>query len=219
MEGSHRQQMACFKLRRSWPNTRKNTARTSTARTAIQRASFPGKEADAAVTATLGHTPILLAFCFAALGDRQPDSCGALGQSSALFGLRPLCDSRAIRFGDAGGHCLDLRLWSPRTFRIRYVAFNTTRATPIYYRVTGLWGALEGSLLLWEWILIIFSGLVAWIYRDRHTRDDALGAHGLFHCLGFFSWRRRLSFPILSKSSRRCRSTAAVSIRCSKTPI
>jgi cytochrome c-type biogenesis protein CcmF len=33
--------------------------------------------------------------------------------------------------------------------------------------VTGLWGALEGSLLLWEWILIIFSGLVAWIYRNR----------------------------------------------------
>ena len=52
-------------------------------------------------------------------------------------------------------------------FSIRYVVFNTTRGTPIYYRVTGLWGALEGSLLLWEWILIIFSGLVAWIYRHR----------------------------------------------------
>ena len=53
-------------------------------------------------------------------------------------------------------------------FSIKYVAFNTTRATPVYYRVTGLWGALEGSLLLWEWILIIFSGITAWIYRGRH---------------------------------------------------
>ena len=53
-------------------------------------------------------------------------------------------------------------------FSIKYVAFNTTRATPIYYRVTGLWGALEGSLLLWEWILIIFAGVVACVYRDRH---------------------------------------------------
>jgi cytochrome c-type biogenesis protein CcmF len=53
-------------------------------------------------------------------------------------------------------------------FSIKYVAFNTTRATPIYYRVTGLWGALEGSLLLWEWILIIFAGITAWLYRDRH---------------------------------------------------
>jgi len=26
-------------------------------------------------------------------------------------------------------------------FSIQYVAFNTTRATPIYYRITGLWGA------------------------------------------------------------------------------
>jgi cytochrome c-type biogenesis protein CcmF len=53
-------------------------------------------------------------------------------------------------------------------FSLRYVAFNTTRATPLYYRITGLWGALEGSLLLWEWILIIFSAIIAWIYRRRH---------------------------------------------------
>jgi cytochrome c-type biogenesis protein CcmF len=53
-------------------------------------------------------------------------------------------------------------------FSIKYVAFNTTRATPVYYRVTGLWGALEGSLLLWEWVLIIFSGVVSWLYRDQH---------------------------------------------------
>ena len=53
-------------------------------------------------------------------------------------------------------------------FSIRYVAFNTTRATPIYYRITGLWGALEGSLLLWEWILIIFSAIITWIYSQRH---------------------------------------------------
>jgi cytochrome c-type biogenesis protein CcmF len=45
---------------------------------------------------------------------------------------------------------------------------NTTRATPVYYRITGLWGALEGSLLLWEWLLIIFAGLLVWRYRDRH---------------------------------------------------
>ena len=60
-------------------------------------------------------------------------------------------------------------LWLDRTdFSIKYVAFNTTRATPIYYRVTGLWGALEGSLLLWEWILIIFAGWSRRVYRDRH---------------------------------------------------
>lgn len=52
-------------------------------------------------------------------------------------------------------------------FSIKYVAMNTTRATPIYYRVTGLWGALEGSLLLWEWILVIFAALVGWQYRHR----------------------------------------------------
>jgi cytochrome c-type biogenesis protein CcmF len=57
-------------------------------------------------------------------------------------------------------------------FSIKYVAMNTTRATPIYYRVTGLWGALEGSLLLWEWILIIFSGLLAWVYRIERDAGE-----------------------------------------------
>jgi len=54
-------------------------------------------------------------------------------------------------------------------FTMKYVVFNTTRATPFYYKITGLWGALEGSILLWEWILALFSILVVW----RHRREDA----------------------------------------------
>ena len=68
-------------------------------------------------------------------------------------------------------------------FSIKYVAFNTTRATPVYYRVTGLWGALEGSLLLWEWVLIIFSGVVSWLYRDQH-KDTMPWV--IMHCAGLF---------------------------------
>ena len=50
-------------------------------------------------------------------------------------------------------------------FSIRYVAFNTTRRTPVYYKITGLWGSLEGSILLWIWMLSLFTGLVALIHR------------------------------------------------------
>jgi cytochrome c-type biogenesis protein CcmF len=52
-------------------------------------------------------------------------------------------------------------------FSIAYVARNTLRGTPLYYRVTALWGSLEGSLLLWQWLLSLFSAAVALSQRRK----------------------------------------------------
>ena len=38
-------------------------------------------------------------------------------------------------------------------FSVLYVASNSNSALPTFYRVAALWGAHEGSLLLWAWIL------------------------------------------------------------------
>jgi len=118
------------------------------------------------VTATLGHSSILMAFALALVGIAspliaarfEPERFRAVARYS-IFGQFTLVTvaAAALIYGLVA-----------TDFSIKYVAFNTTRATPIYYRVTGLWGALEGSLLLWEWILIIFAGIVAWVYRERH---------------------------------------------------
>lgn len=53
-------------------------------------------------------------------------------------------------------------------FSIRYVAANINRVTPLLFRIAGLWGALEGSILLWVWILSGLTMLVAQRYRSRH---------------------------------------------------
>ncbi|HXV80854.1 MAG TPA: heme lyase CcmF/NrfE family subunit [Candidatus Binatia bacterium] len=117
------------------------------------------------MTATLGHTSILLAFLFALWGIISPMfSAGGIRPRTLAFTRLAIFAQFALVTLAAASLIYAL---VTTDFSIRYVAFNTTRATPIYYRITGLWGALEGSLLLWEWILIIFSGLVAWIYRDR----------------------------------------------------
>jgi len=50
-------------------------------------------------------------------------------------------------------------------FSVRYVATNTNLGTPFYYRITALWGALEGSIVLWAWMLSIYTLLV--IVRHR----------------------------------------------------
>ena len=121
------------------------------------------------MTANIGYGALLLAFLFALWGIIAP----VLGSWGFLTEKRRFLPSvRAAILGQfilvtIASFTLIYALVTT-DFSIKYVVFNTTRATPFYYRVTGLWGALEGSLLLWEWILIIFSGLVAWIYKDRH---------------------------------------------------
>jgi cytochrome c-type biogenesis protein CcmF len=52
-------------------------------------------------------------------------------------------------------------------FSVRYVAVNTNRGTPFYYRITALWGALEGSIILWTWMLSIYTLIVVVQYRRR----------------------------------------------------
>jgi cytochrome c-type biogenesis protein CcmF len=118
------------------------------------------------VTANLGHSCILLAFIIALVGMVSPLVAARTGEERYLSLARYALLGQFLLVTLAA-FALIYGLIST-DFSIKYVAFNTTRATPIYYRVTGLWGALEGSLLLWEWLLIIFAAITAWVYRDRH---------------------------------------------------
>lgn len=38
-------------------------------------------------------------------------------------------------------------------FSLEYVARNASLETPLFYTIIALWGALEGSILLWIWLL------------------------------------------------------------------
>ncbi len=117
------------------------------------------------MTATLGHSCILLALALALWGVAAPILHARTGNERFQVSARYAILGQFVLVTAAAGALIYALVATD--FSIRYVAFNTTRSTPVYYRVTGLWGALEGSLLLWEWILIIFSALVAWSYRRR----------------------------------------------------
>jgi len=118
------------------------------------------------VIATIGHSSVLAALLLALWGMIAP-ILGSRTEQKAFFTSTRVAILGQFALVTAASLSLIYALVTT-DFSIKYVAFNTTRATPVYYRITGLWGALEGSLLLWEWILIIFSGLVAWIYKDHH---------------------------------------------------
>jgi len=55
-------------------------------------------------------------------------------------------------------------------FSVRYVAINTNLGTPFYYRITGVWGALEGSIILWTWLLALYTLVV--ILRHRESARE-----------------------------------------------
>jgi cytochrome c-type biogenesis protein CcmF len=55
-------------------------------------------------------------------------------------------------------------------FSVRYVAVNTNLGTPFYYRITAVWGALEGSIVLWAFLLSVYTLLVVLRHR-RNARE------------------------------------------------
>src|SRR5262249_43729872 len=52
-------------------------------------------------------------------------------------------------------------------FSVRYVANNTNLGTPFYYRLTAVWGALEGSIMLWAWMLSVYTLIVVVRHRTN----------------------------------------------------
>jgi cytochrome c-type biogenesis protein CcmF len=65
-------------------------------------------------------------------------------------------------------------------FRLVYVDNNDSPTTPIIFRITAMWSALQGSILLWALILAGYITLVAVHFRHRVT--DPLVAWALVIC-------------------------------------
>src|SRR5438094_9889728 len=71
-------------------------------------------------------------------------------------------------------------------FSVRYVAVNTNRGTPFYYRITALWGALEGSIILWTWMVSVYTLIVVVRYRRRQPELYPWVLSVLLGILAFF---------------------------------
>ncbi len=109
---------------------------------------------------------------------------GALGAIVTLgIGLRThrgdlLRMGRTYAFMVLGGGALAFiameRALITRDFSLQYVATNGSSATPALYNFATLWGALEGSILLWSLVLAGFTVAVAVKFRKRLT-DPLVG--------------------------------------------
>ncbi|HYC50478.1 MAG TPA: cytochrome c biogenesis protein CcsA, partial [Gemmatimonadaceae bacterium] len=52
-------------------------------------------------------------------------------------------------------------------FSVSYVAAVGSRSTPLLFTIISLWGALEGSILFWAWVLALYGAAVVWIHHRR----------------------------------------------------
>src|ERR1700676_677151 len=52
-------------------------------------------------------------------------------------------------------------------FAFKTVADTSSRTTPAFYRGAAVWSSQEGSLLLWAWLLSLWSSLALFLTRGR----------------------------------------------------
>ena len=55
-------------------------------------------------------------------------------------------------------------------YRMAYVAAHSNKDMPAVYKFTAWWGGQEGSLLLWSWLLSVYSSIIVFTNR-RKLRD------------------------------------------------
>jgi len=112
----------------------------------------------------IGHFALILALCVAIIQSSLP-LLGAARQIPAWIGLaRPAAWLQLALVATAFG-CL---VWSfiVNDFTLAYVATNSNTQLPLIYKISGVWGAHEGSLLLWALILSIWTSAVALFTRN-----------------------------------------------------
>jgi cytochrome c-type biogenesis protein CcmF len=116
------------------------------------------------MTADVGFGMTVVALVLAAYGG----VAAALGARTGRAALIESAQHAALGVFTLVTACFALLTYAFLTFdfSIRYVASNTNLGTPFYYRITAVWGALEGSIILWSWMLALYTLILIVRHRE-----------------------------------------------------
>ena len=112
----------------------------------------------------IGHFSLLLAFCVALIQATIP----LFGAQRGRIDLMAIAESAAnLQFA------LLLASFSALThafvtsdFSVKLVVLNSHSLKPMLYKITGVWGNHEGSMLLWVLILSLFGASASWFGKN-----------------------------------------------------
>jgi len=109
----------------------------------------------------IGHFAILLAFALSIVQMIVP----LIGAHKNWSGWMQLATTTAVLQFVLVGISFAAVTWAFVTsdFSVRLVAENSHSLKPMLYKVSGVWGNHEGSMLLWVLILAFYGALVAWL--------------------------------------------------------
>jgi len=130
------------------------------------------------LTGEIGQLALALAFALSAVmaiaglaGAREASVQARSVASSAAIGMFVFV---ALAFGAL------TYAFVTSDFSVLDVAQNSHTAKPMIYKITGVWGNHEGSMLLWVFVLAIYSAVIVFAQRgSARLTSAALGVQGL----------------------------------------
>jgi cytochrome c-type biogenesis protein CcmF len=142
----------------------------------------------------LGHFALILALCVALVQASLPLVGAAYNKTNWMAVARPAAQAQLLFLLIAFG-CLTYA-FIVHDFSVAYVAQNSNSRLPLPYRISGVWGAHEGSLLLWALTLGIWTNAVLLFSRSLPASIVArvVGVMGLIS-VGFLLFMLLTSNP------------------------
>ncbi|MFQ5784540.1 MAG: heme lyase CcmF/NrfE family subunit [Alphaproteobacteria bacterium] len=111
------------------------------------------------MTAEIGHFALILALLVALVQGAVPMIGAARGDEAWMAAARPASLAQLLFITVAFASLT--YAYATSDFSVANVAENSNSAMPMLYKITGVWGNHEGSLILWVFILAVFGFAVA----------------------------------------------------------
>jgi cytochrome c-type biogenesis protein CcmF len=107
------------------------------------------------MNAELGQLALIFALLMAIIQAGYPLAGASLRIPAWVAVARPAARAQAL-FVAIAFYCL-VQSFIANDFSVRYVAEHSNSSLPLFYRITATWGAHEGSVLLWAFILGLWT--------------------------------------------------------------
>lgn len=142
----------------------------------------------------IGHYALILALCVSVVLGTLPIYGAAVGNSMLMSVAKPAARGQFLLILLA--FCCLGYAFAAKDFSVLYVASTSNSQLPIQYRLAAIWGAHEGSLLLWVFILSIWMVAVSFLstHLPEAMRARILGVMGLVS-MGFLLFMLTVSNP------------------------
>ena len=126
----------------------------------------------------IGHFALILALVLSLVQSVVP-VWGAMTRDTRLMAVAPPVAGVMFLFVGIAFAALT-HAYMTSDFSVLNVIENSHSAKPLLYKLTGVWGNHEGSVLLWVLILVLFGALVAAFGRNipAELRAATLGVQG-----------------------------------------